>query len=299
MKIYNWIYRTTNEWKKSKIGLMAYECLDELRLRGAINRYVHWKKRKDILSVEEIKINREFWAGKSKEIERIAGLLYDEESRCVLRSMIRYRCSGEYKDLPSNSFSTQYFINDFFSYNEGECYIDGGAFDGDTIIRFKRLMRKKKIHKYLIVAFEPDHESFVQLSKAHKDVYCINKGLYSKNAILSFDANNSLTSSLVTDTEGKDEGIIDRVEVTSIDNCSKCKNATFIKMDIEGAEYEALLGAKETIIRNTPKLAICIYHSNEDMLRIIELVNSINPNYKLFVRQHTNALCETVLYAVK
>lgn len=69
-------------------------------------------------------------------------------------------------------------------------------------------------------------------------------------------------------------------------------------MDIEGAEMDALFVAQETIWRNHPKLAICIYHSDEDMIQIIEYVHSLVPEYKLFVRHHTRGRCETVLYAV-
>jgi hypothetical protein len=76
-------------------------------------------------------------------------------------------------------------------------------------------------------------------------------------------------------------------------------------MDIEGAEFNALIGAKETILRDKPKLAICIYHSNEDMLRIAEWIHVLVPEYKLYVRHHgaknyvhpVMGPAETVLYA--
>jgi hypothetical protein len=70
-------------------------------------------------------------------------------------------------------------------------------------------------------------------------------------------------------------------------------------MDIEGAEMKALQGARNTIAAYKPKLAICIYHSNEDMLQIPEWIHDNFPEYRLFVRQHQKyAINETVLYAV-
>lgn len=84
----------------------------------------------------------------------------------------------------------------------------------------------------------------------------------------------------------------------NIDAVPECKNATFIKMDIEGMEWDALHGAVETIKRNHPKLAICIYHSDEDMIRIVEYIHEIAPEYKLYVRHHSKREYETVLYAV-
>lgn len=70
-------------------------------------------------------------------------------------------------------------------------------------------------------------------------------------------------------------------------------------MDIENAELNALKGAVQTILRDKPKLAICIYHSNDDMLDIPEYIHSLVPEYKFYVRQHhILPWLETVLYAV-
>lgn len=70
-------------------------------------------------------------------------------------------------------------------------------------------------------------------------------------------------------------------------------------MDIEGAESSALKGSEEIIKRNHPKLAICLYHSNADMIDIPEYVHNLVPEYSLFVSTHTMGIAETVLYAVE
>ena len=76
--------------------------------------------------------------------------------------------------------------------------------------------------------------------------------------------------------------------MTAIDLCAECSDASFIKMDIEGAEMKALQGAKDTIKRNHPVLAISIYHSNEDMVRIIPYIHGLIPQYDLYIRHHTD-----------
>lgn len=95
----------------------------------------------------------------------------------------------------------------------------------------------------------------------------------------------------------KEDNVI-KVPVRSLDQVAECKDATFIKMDIEGSEYYALVGARNVICKNKPKLAICMYHSDEDMLRLVELIHEMVPEYRFYIRQHSNSVCETVLYAV-
>ena len=68
---------------------------------------------------------------------------------------------------------------------------------------------------------------------------------------------------------------------------------TFLKMDIEGAEYNALLGAEQTIRRHSPKLAICVYHGYDDLWRIPALIESFNPNYTFYLRHNGGNLIPT------
>ena len=120
-------------------------------------------------------------------------------------------------------------------------------------------------------------------------VYVFNSGVFDKKCTLRFDSGKEGSSSIIEDGT-------DVIEVDMIDNIDECQNATFIKMDIEGSEPEAIMGAAELIKRNKPKLAICIYHSDEDMINIIGLVHKLVPDYKMFVRQHSIYETETVLY---
>lgn len=88
------------------------------------------------------------------------------------------------------------------------------------------------------------------------------------------------------------------VEVSNLDDDLECKNVSFIKMDIEGAEQKALIGSEKLIGQNRPKLAICIYHNCEDMTDIILYIHKLVPEYKIYVRHHSLLATETVMYAV-
>ena len=71
-------------------------------------------------------------------------------------------------------------------------------------------------------------------------------------------------------------------------------------MDVEGAELQSLQGAKRTIMKYRPKLAICIYHKNEDLFSCLLFINHIvgNDIYKYYIRHHSDNITETVLYAI-
>lgn len=72
----------------------------------------------------------------------------------------------------------------------------------------------------------------------------------------------------------------------------------FIKMDIEGAEAEALAGAAGTIARYGPKLAISVYHKPDDLYKIPRLIRRIRPDYRFYLDCYTTVGYEVVLYAV-
>ena len=73
---------------------------------------------------------------------------------------------------------------------------------------------------------------------------------------------------------------------------------SFIKMDIEGAEYDALSGCKQTIERYHPILAICLYHRQEDLWRIPLLIHSVSKKYDLYLRRYSDECWEQVCYAI-
>ena len=90
------------------------------------------------------------------------------------------------------------------------------------------------------------------------------------------------------------------IKTKAIDDLVKeegLERVDFIKMDIEGSELAALKGAKNTIQKYKPNLAICIYHKIEDFYTIPKYIKEIAPEYKLYVKHHTDMEWETVLYA--
>lgn len=175
---------------------------------------------------------------------------------------------------------------------EKEVFVDGGAFDGATSLDFLNWSAESKAR--FIYAWEPDLENQKKCRKLfdrNQVLYSlIPKGLWDKSETLNFKMQGN-SCSLVCGNGGE------AIEVDSIDNVIK-EPVTFIKMDIEGSEYKALLGAKNMIMKHKPKLAISIYHKTEDIWEIPYLIYQFNPLYKFYLKHYSLSDNETILYAL-
>ncbi|MDC0933867.1 FkbM family methyltransferase, partial [Arcobacteraceae bacterium] len=87
------------------------------------------------------------------------------------------------------------------------------------------------------------------------------------------------------------------LQIDTLDNILSDK-IDFIKMDIEGAEQDAIEGASDIIKKDSPILAICIYHKAEDWYKVPQKVLNINPNYKIYLRHYMEGIFETVMYFI-
>lgn len=239
--------------------------------------------------------SREFFFDNKDRVEHIRKMLEDEKSVIAYDAAIRFRTEGRRIKKSEWTLTDQYFVKDIINIADDEVFIDGGAYNGDTIDKLMKKVRNKSSIKK-IIAFEPGELNSKLLAKKYgsdEKIIIKRMGLSDKEGISYFRATGS--SSACVKEGGKK---FQTIQVCSIDGIPECQDATFIKMDIEGAEWNALHGAKCTICRNKPKLTICIYHSDEDMIRLIEYIHELVPEYRLYVRQHTRRNHETVLYAV-
>ena len=219
--------------------------------------------------------------------------LYDEKiSKENIKNRLAFYKTGDisYIDkIPVNYH--QYFQDDYYSISEKEVFVDCGAFDGDSINDFWDFT-KGKYKK--IIGLEPDTISFDKLRDATKDYHdvqliCCATG--KENTKVCFSSQGVLGSTFSDDGNG------DLTDVKKLDDILKDEKPTLIKMDIEGAELDTLIGAENTIRKFKPKLAVCIYHKIEDIITIPKYLHSLVPEYKYRVRQHSSSMLETVLYA--
>lgn len=176
---------------------------------------------------------------------------------------------------------------------EKESFVDVGCLDGRSSFCFSRWCEGKYNKIY---AVEPDEYNRKLCNKGFFESNIINyeiidKGLWNEKALLEFKESKNGLSKLVT-TGGNT-----KIQVDRLDNMIN-ERVTFIKMDIEGAEYNALCGCKQIIKKYKPKLAICIYHKPEDIIQIPSLILSFNEKYKFYIRHYSTTWSESVLYAL-
>jgi len=225
--------------------------------------------------------------------------LKDDESRRVLLGVIRRILLGE--RISKSSDDLQYFVKDVVALENGEIFVDGGAFDGDTVCDFIGIYKRQNVFYKQIYSFEPDITIFEQLTNElieFPNIQCINKGLWSENTDLVFHTTKyGLTSAFF---KRGDETIT--VPVVTLDsffeNKPESEWPTFIKLDVEGAEQQTLHGARRIITTKRPKLAICTYHRYDDIYELIKFLTKCNPNYEFKLRQHGDDYYEQVLYCI-
>ena len=191
----------------------------------------------------------------------------------------------------------QYF--DFFEAKENEVFVDCGCFDGATCYNFAGWCGHKGFDH--IYSFEADP---VNYAKAKEILAPLGKcdlypyGTSDVNKKVYFAADAFETSCIISREEAEKRNFegVEEIETVALDDVLEGKRITFIKMDIEGAEYEALLGARKLIEINRPRMAISVYHKYEDFVTLADLVLKMHPDYRISFRHYGFDELETVMY---
>jgi FkbM family methyltransferase len=230
----------------------------------------------------------------SDAVLRAEQIWADSLSQQIFQANILWRALGEALEMPGRPEMSTYFPRDIFSLNESDLLLDCGAFDGDTI----RQALETAQCPMDVYAIEADAISYARLHafadqirrEIRNRIHLYPCAVGRKRGLVYFDPTESLIS------KASNQGTA--VEVFPIDELFADTRLTFIKMDIEGAEYEALQGAAKVIQRDRPILAICVYHTQRDIWRIPLLVRDMAPDYKFFLRAYEGDGFQTVMYAV-
>jgi len=238
--------------------------------------------------------SRSFYLPLRSILEEAYSLWSDEASKSLFQSIIKFRLTGDASKLPVPDL-TPYHPVDLPLWQTPLRFIDCGAYDGDTLADFI----KSNIPFQSVAAFEPDLKNCMRLTdfansqkEKFPNIFIYPCGVYSSTTQLSFETGREMASAI----SGKGTTMI---QCVALDDVLPNFAPNLIKMDIEGSEYEALLGARQTIAAHTPGLALSLYHRPEHLWQLPLLVESIAPHkYRFFMRSHARNDFELVLYAM-
>lgn len=234
-----------------------------------------------------VDFKKDFLANKEK-YRQTFDFLEDKKSKEVFEKLINFKISFDFDFMYgfTNNHEEQYFEKEIIPHIKDITFVDGGAYVGDTLpYIMKKFPDFKKIYciepntLHLNIArrdFDTiENIEFINCGLGNKEVYKIEKDQFQNNCEHDYHALN----------------------INTLDNLIEDK-VDFIKLDIEGAEVDAIEGAKKLILQHTPILAICIYHKAEDWYKVPQKVLEINNNYKLYLRHYMEGIYETVMYFI-
>jgi FkbM family methyltransferase len=242
-----------------------------------------------------------FWLGSRQDyaaavspIEQLGALWADQESERLFYETLLYRLGIELEVVaPLTDVLFQYAVPAIPRWQAPLRMVDGGAYTGDTL----QNLLQHGYHFATIHAFEPDAENFKRLCVTasaftpETQISLWPCGLWSSTCRMNFSEGFEMGSKL------SDAGPT-MVPVVALDDVLHGQPVNLIKLDIEGAEADALRGAQRLIKKYRPGLAICLYHYPQHLWSIPLWVEGLNLDYHFYCRTHAHNTFDTVLYAI-
>jgi FkbM family methyltransferase len=230
---------------------------------------------------------------RTDDVRRAGHLWEDDASRGEYLAQLRWRVLGDFNAMPDPVEHTIYFPKELCSLTDREVFVDCGAYDGDSIQSFLEESTHSFTHIY---GFEPDPANFAKLQERisqlpERDSISVRRAAVGASAgVVTFSGEGSEASRVGSGDMQVDCVVLDEI-LAGI-------QPTYIKMDIEGSELEALTGARGIIERDTPVLAICTYHVQDHLWKIPLLIRQFSGDYAFFLRPHLLEGWDLVTYAI-
>lgn len=224
--------------------------------------------------------DKNFYNEHYEEIVKAYNMLADEESKKIYALTVNYKLTGKLSYL-MDTCTEKRDMYSLISQKDIKIMIDGGAYNGDTareaIEYFSDISE--------IFAIEPDAKTFKRLKKyadtAAVKINPINAALYSENRQGEFfsSGNRNSTAKATASYESK------TADISFITVDSLGVNPDYIKYDVEGAEYEAIVGSLETINKAMPVLLVSLYHKSRDIFSLPLFLSEKTNGYRFYLRR--------------
>ena len=225
--------------------------------------------------------DRAYFDAHGAELSALSESLADGESRLLLEDMIRYRLTGRLEYLRRTE-PLAASLRTLIRPDTVHTALDGGAFTGDTVRVFGEVFPALGE----VFAVEPDAHSYAKLAgnaaeETRFTVHPLHGMLWRETGTLPFRMAGSRGSGVGAAARRQKE-----TEVSSwaADELG-CGPIDLLKLDVEGAEAEALVGAERLIRRDRPALAVSLYHRTEDLFALPAMLREMCPDYRFSLRR--------------
>lgn len=235
---------------------------------------------------------REYWHRARAALTAALDLWADDASRELFLELVALRLTGDVRRLPDPDREHQYFPLELPPPRVPIRFVDGGAYDGDTLIVAQRF------DITAVAAFEPDPtnyralcRTFAAVSERVREAALFPAGLGATTGMVGFSSGQGVASAVATDGE--------LVPVVAFDDALPRFAPTFVKLDVEGAELEALDGMQRTLRAHQPRVAASVYHRPSHLWEVPQRLRSLLPRHSLYLRCHGHNGFDVVAYAIE
>jgi FkbM family methyltransferase len=219
--------------------------------------------------------------------------LEDQESRLSAWAYLDSKIECNFKNLRVSEKGMYFFETSSWRFSNQEVLVDCGAYDGDTITHFMDFVGKDNYSD--LIAIEPDKKNFsklksLALSLGLSRLKIFNLALADENKQIPWVESASQMSRI-------DNSSDNFINAVTLDSLLFQTSPTIIKLDIEGAELEALKGAECLIRTYRPKIFVAAYHKRDDLIELIDFLSDFG-FYKLYFYSHKPIAIDSIIYAI-
>ncbi|KAF5081531.1 Methyltransferase FkbM domain protein [anaerobic digester metagenome] len=237
----------------------------------------------------------DYFGAHIEAIHKVWCALADENSRLAYLAAVKALVTGDTGYLPLSPY--RQYKHEIVRACEGDCIFEGGVCDGKTTIDFAfQVGQSGHIH-----AFEPMPNNYNKSRiscRQHGNITLVPLGLWDKSTEMRISREEASSRIVLQDDNTMD---CETCSLVSLDDYATSNDlrCDMLKLDIEGAEPEALRGAIHTLQRDRPKIQISIYHAPWTQLVTIPLWAMEHlPEYNFYIGHHSAWFPETMLYGI-
>lgn len=224
-----------------------------------------------------------------EQLEQAYEMMADEHSKQVFAATVNFKLSGKLHWLREYTDDRQFAFEHYLKPHKQEHFVDLGAYNGDTV---RELLSYTDGEYASILAVEPDKKTFKKLKKYAEqaqleNIQLVNAGAWNEVGEMTFAGKAGRNSVLtpVMNTVSHDKKTVS-IPVETVDHLLDGAPCTMLKLDVEGAEYQALQGARQTICTWKPRISLSAYHRSEDLYELPLLLHEMCPDVKIAMLHH-------------